>query len=246
MRVGIWNVERGHDPDEHATMIMAAFECYAVDVLMLQEARDYAGALARALRKGTRSQRGHQLVVIDEERGQNQQITLVRGGLEVGQRWSFPAGTGWFTKDAEWHVPQYPLAVVVEGITCVNVHAPVSVDWTRGRPRGPWRRVRAYKGHSRRLVKLFARQAALGRPVLVGGDQNATPEDRGYATPAWIAAKAGAVLCPPNRGTGHGPVDYAIVAGLDAGVGTVRPAAGGFDPAKAPDHFLVTYDLEPA
>lgn len=232
LRVGQWNVQRGHPPTDHATMMLNAFDAERLDVLLLQEMADYIGPLRHRLKVW-----GHALVAFTDTRGSRDCAILVRRGLDIGRTWSFDAGTGWFTHDGAEHAPAHPVAAFVEGVMFVSVHAPVSVNWRAGVPFGPLRRVAAYIGHSRKLGKLFEHHR--GIPMCVAGDWNATPTDRGIATPHAVAKGAGAVLHNPGESTGHGPIDYPITRDLQLD----HLAVTG---KRLSDHKLVRYDVHAA
>lgn len=233
-RVGTWNVQYGHPVAAHVQIILDEFETNHLDVLLLQEDRDYVHALDIAARKA-----GHTLVwfsAAEKGQGADQQAILVRGERDLGQTWTFEAGTGYYKKGGGEMPPMQPVCALVDEIAYGSVHAPVSVNWPDDKPVGPVRRVTAYIGFSRRLLRLFNRQTRKGRALCIGGDWNATRKDHGLATPNWLAKLAGALIVALPGGTGHGPIDFPIVKGCRASNVKVHPA-------RVSDHRLVTWTV---
>jgi hypothetical protein len=234
VNTGTWNLQHGHPVASHVAMVLNAFDAHQLDVLMMQESTDYAAALATASGK-----LGYKLVMFTDKPGQDQQVTLVRHPEKIQAAWSFPGNKDmWFTKSGGVHAPSYPVAVNLDGTVFLNQHSPVSVNWRKSAPHvpyGPPRRVLAYLQHSRRRALVF--KSHPGQPVVDAGDNNATPFDRGYGSPDWIARKTGAHIVAPTQGTGHGIIDFAVVR--DAVLRNVKVHL--LLTPEAPDHFLVTW-----
>lgn len=235
-RSGFYNVQYGHPKRAHARMIFERFEAEDLDVLCLTEAHDYVGELRDIARK-----KGHRLLVVHGQRGSDQQVILVRKGRHVGRVWSFTAGATYYAPSGAARVATQPLAAIVDDIVYVCAHAPVKA-WNGGRIRrftGPALRKLAYRKFVRRLRGVFAGHP--NRTVVVWADWNATPVTRGRWSPVWLRDKVGGRFARPHANTGHGEIDFALVARGHVSDVKVRP-----DPPRMPhsDHKLVVASIE--
>lgn len=232
-RIGTYNVEFGHPANQHAQMIVKRFFDYDLDVLAIQEAQDYLDALAFLA-----TTRGFRLVAIRRSRnGANHVAFLVNKRCRVGYHWSFLAATvHYFSSRGLNMAPQRPLAVYVDGLIYVNIHAPVEAWTTHHNGRrldGPARRVLAYRQFIARAILLFRRHAKT--PVTMLGDWNCTPDAQGSASPFALKSAVGGRYIRPHGSTGHGEIDFGICTNLAVESCKVEPDPSG----EQSDHRLV-------
>lgn len=233
-RSGTLNAEYGHAPEKHARKIVREFDRIPLEVLCLNESRDYNRVLTRMARR-----RGYRLVVRRTQQGSDQCTALVRDPEKLGAAWTFEAGPGWARAGGGRMAPMQPLAFWYDGVLYVSLHAPVAA-WEPGAVRGirKWRggiqRRLAYRAFMRRLVLFAERHPDV--PIVMWGDWNATPQTRGPWSPRWLARKIGGRIVSAGVDTGHGEIDFAIVRGIR----TARRARAGFPRGRWPgDHKLV-------
>lgn len=205
-RVGTLNAQYGHNPEDHAEKILDLFEEHDLDVLCLQESKDYVYDFMWQAEV-----RGHTFLVSDsKKRGADQCTILVREGLDVEKFRGFRAGTGWPMEGGGWRAPMRPLGAKVNGVWYVSLHAPVGA-WMPGEMRGrrfvggALRRA-AYVGFVVRLRKFFRQH----KRVVMLGDWNCTPDSKGRWSPRWLVSQVKAQIRRPWVGTGHGEIDFAI------------------------------------
>lgn len=248
LNIGQWNARRDRNPQRVAAYLRLMCRRHHLDVVLLQEARQYRAILRNGVP-------GYRLVCPDRPavRGDEHQAFLVRKGVKVTRaRVKRMSRRGWFTKTGAKHAPAYaPVAVFDKWLRVMNVHAPVSVSWPTGQlrstPKGPTRRVAAYIDHSRRIVKWIHRlqkhnPRALvnidGAAGLVAGDWNAHPREIGRYSPAWIARNTGwHIHLPPQDGPGHKRLDFPITNTRLTNL--QRHGTGGSD------HPFITYTVSP-
>jgi hypothetical protein len=204
---GPFNMERGHPPAAHAKRTVEIFCEEGFDVLCLSECHDYLPHLIKEAQDA-----GVVLLYKDEKRGDDQNTILVKPEREVGDVWSFEAGSGWFTKSGAKHVPMQPLAAVIDGVLYISGHAPVTAWVVSGkfgrRFVGPVLRRLAYQGFVRRLRRVYRHHTH--RPVVAWCDWNATPDTRGLWSPNWLRRKVAGRFIRPAVSTGHGEIDFAV------------------------------------
>lgn len=208
--VGTYNVEFGHPPKRHAEMILTRFENQMLNVLALVEVQDYVKDLQKLIKP-----LGHKLIVIHGTRGSDHVALLVRKGAAVGKHWTFRAGLPYFRTGGGLMAPTQPLAVVVDGILYVVVHAPVEawVATPHGRKfAGPILRRGAYRYFINRLAKLARLHPT--KPICMLGDWNCPPDVNGRYSPNGLRTTIGGKFLRPEKSTGHGEIDFAIIRKL--------------------------------
>lgn len=245
LRTGTYNCEHGHPEKVHAEMILWKFEELALDVLGLDEARDYLDLV-----EDLAASAGHQVVCFhtdEQDRGGDQVAFLVRGGHTVSTAWIFKAGIGWHRRGGGRMAPMHVLAAVVDGDLLMQGHAPVGA-WTTGGWRGrrfvgPLLRRIAYRGFVRRVRRAFDLHRDLR--VIFWMDANATPDTRGRWSPEWLREQVGGQFARPHKNTGHGEIDFAITRGFTTVVCDLMPDPDAFPdgrPMPRSDHKLVYAD----
>lgn len=209
-RIGTYNVEFGHPPKTHAKMILTRFERQSLDVLALVEVQDYVEELKKLVEP-----EGHRLVVIHNKRGSDHVAFLIRKGCSITKHWTFRAGLPYFRQGGGLMAPTQPLAVEVDGVLYVVIHAPVQawVATPKGRKfSGPMRRRGAYAYFINRLAKLARRHS--NRPLCILGDWNCTPDTHGKYSPNDLRLRVHGHFLHPKKSTGHGEIDFAIIRDL--------------------------------
>jgi hypothetical protein len=211
-RSGTLNCEYGHAPKRHARRIIDEFDRLHLDVLCLNESRDYNRHLAKLAKA-----RGYRLLVRRTQQGSDQCTALVRAPALVDRVWTFEAGPGWIRQGGGHMAPMQPLAFIYDGVLYVSGHAPVAA-WLPGNMKGirKWiggaLRLASYRGFMRRLALLAKRHPDL--PIVMWCDWNATPGTRGPWSPQWLRRRMRGQIVTPGVDTGHGEIDFAIVCGV--------------------------------
>lgn len=227
-RVGTWNLRRDRGPARVAAEVLRLFGEHHLDALAVQESGDYLRALGRLP--------GVRVVAFADRPGQSNTALLVRDGITLsGVGIKRMTWQGWFTvRGGETPAKWMPTVRLNGWLTVGSVHYPPSVSWANGVPRGPVRRVLAYRRHSLRLARWLARQDV----AVVLGDWNATPGTWGRWTPRWVAARTHARIVAPAHGThGRRVIDYALTRGVTTRVVDVGDRGGS-------DHHAVIYDIQ--
>lgn len=245
LRIGLWNMERDRDRQTAARQAFDYLEDHQLDALLVEESADYVKALRHeakrrnrkisrpATGRGTTSSWSRQeifRVVAKRGRGRGETAVIVAPGVHAHRaRWLRLTWRGWWTVRGHLTPPKFGAAVVIaHQLRVVALHEAPSVRWRRRRMLGPKLRQLSVRVFGRRLVR-WAR-GATDRPLLLGGDWNATPGDRGPFTPHWIARSIGGQLVEPDRGTrGRRKIDFAIVRGVQHAEATVHDATGDHD-----------------
>jgi hypothetical protein len=226
LEVGWWNMRRDRDKSTAAREALAVMDAYDLDVLALQETGGYVHQL--------RCLPGVQCVAFDAKRGQADTAILVREGHTLSDTGIEPMTTlGWVTVRGGKTPPKYLPHVLVDGWLRVgSLHTAPSVRFDNdATPEGPVRRVASTIAHARSEVR-FA--GAHPGPLVITGDRNAEPDDRGRFSPWWISRKTGLKLIAPEGAT-HGAkrvIDFALGRGV-TGTATTRKRHGS-------DHAAVT------
>lgn len=229
MRVGTYNVQYGHDKAKHADMILRRFQTRRLDLLALLEAADYLEHLEHAA-----PALGLELIYRDGPVHVRNQAFLRRVDTTVlGKVWSVPMPATYLAPNGAVRHSSPPLCAEVNGIVYAAIHAPVHA-WVAGKGGrrfiGPARRLAAWRAYAKRLLLILRRH----RHVVLLGDWNATPDDRGLWSPNWLRRKGKARFIRPHANTGHGEIDYALAKGV---FGVVDVAEDGRDGRS--DHKLV-------
>jgi lysozyme len=206
-RVGEYNAEFGHRPvRDWAAQIVSRLELQKLDVLAIEEAQDYFGAL-----KTLAEARGHTLI---GHGANSRNALLVRKGLQAKYVGTIPGDvTTWFNPHGHKMSMAEPVVASVDGVTYVVIHAPVDAWEAKPGGRtltGPALRVQAYKDFTTNLVAFLEDTPG---PVTVLGDWNASPTTAGKFSPAWVASQTHASFFRPEATTGHGEIDFGIVRG---------------------------------
>lgn len=196
---------RGRDDATAVGTALELMTANALQWLCLQESRGYHRELVRRA--------GDRFDVIAPEGADS--IIVLRAGIPHGPgRRVLMSRTGWFTVRGGYTGPMYATTVRLQaaGVRLLSIHPTPSVNWRAGGMFGPVRRVLSMR-HFARSVLRFAR--AHPGALIVAGDWNATPHDRGRYSPHWIARKAGMHVLAPARPThGREVIDYALVRGV--------------------------------
>jgi endonuclease/exonuclease/phosphatase (EEP) superfamily protein YafD len=225
LRVGWWNMRRDRDKNATARAALEVMDAYSLDILALQETGGYVHQL-RALP-------GVRCVAFDSHPGQADTAILVRDAHVVSDlHCARMTLTGWVTVRGGRTPPKWLAACLVDGWLRVgSLHTAPSVSFDGDdTPAGPVRRVASTVQHARAEV---AYANAHPGPLLIAGDRNATPDDRGRWSPWWISRKTGLGLIAPDKAT-HGKrrvIDFALARGV-TGTATTEKRHGS-------DHAVV-------
>lgn len=205
---GLWNMLHGRNARAAARECLVIFAEHDLDWLVLGETRGYIREL-HALP-------GVRCLSFDDKPGQADTAILVRDGIRVsGLFCARMTWEGWITvgggrTPAKW----MPTAVLGGWLRIGAVHLPPSVRFFGALPRGPVRRVAAYRRHALRLVRWTKRRRP-ERAVVIPGDWNATPPEPGRYGPRWIADQSGLQVRAPKDPThGRRVIDYALARGV--------------------------------
>lgn len=214
---------RGRDREQAARTALELMDSRGWRWACLQEARGYVHQLRKLAgdRYDVIAPQGADSIIVvraDEPHGPGRRVLMSQ--------------TGWFTVRGGYTGPMYATTVLLTraGVRLLSVHPTPSVNWRGGVIFGPIRRVVSMRRFARSVVR-FAKSHS--RPLIVAGDWNATPRDRGRFTPHWITRQTGMRLVAPDRAThGREVIDYAIVRGVTvAGVPARRLDKLGSDHA---------------
>lgn len=144
-----WNVEYGRRPDVVRRQLVQLLDARRPDVVALQEAADYHHELRAAA-----SQLGYRMLAYGGH-GRMHQVILARGKHRAtGPRLVQLSPLGWPLADGTGaHAPLYAVSWAVDWLRVVDVHMPPSVNWRRGVPYGPPRKLAAYAAGAGKLTR---------------------------------------------------------------------------------------------
>lgn len=202
---------RGRDPETAAASAYALMDTEGMDWLCVQEARGYVKALKRLA-----GSRFHVIEFMHQVAGADiETAILVRAEVSHGRGYLVRVTrSGWITVRGGHTGPKYLPTVRIHGdLRILGVHLAPSTRFRGGRLLGPVLRVLSVRQSAIRLVRYANRHPG---PLVMIGDWNNTPQDRGRYSPHWIARKAGMVVVGPGVGTHGDEIDFALVRGAHA------------------------------
>jgi hypothetical protein len=206
-RIGTFNCLYGRNPRKVLDEIKHACLTNRLDVLIVQEAKDYYHGLLHLYDFnyycGVTSDSHKQVgILVNEQHG----VTRVR--LKE-------AGDGWRTEGGAYHGPVATPQLLVNGKLAVKgVHLPTPSMWKNGKLHGPPERVDDLKATMSQITTWFKPKKGSNAVKVVGGDWNEPPTTKGEFSPSAIAAASGAHIHSTNQKSPHGNIDYFMVKGL--------------------------------
>jgi hypothetical protein len=201
-------MRHGRDKATTAREALAVMDAYDLDVLALQESGDYLHQL-RALP-------GVRCIGFDSKPGQKDCAILVREAHTVSElECTRMTRDGWNTVLGGKTPEKWMPSCLVDGWLRVgSLHTAPSVRFDRDdTPEGPGLRVISTIQHARGEVRYAKKHDG---PLVLTGDRNAEPDDRGKFSPWWISRKTGLRLIAPEAAT-HGArrvIDFALARGV--------------------------------